>query len=36
VLFNAKGIIKRYKNPLEIIEEFWEHRIEIYKKRKGK
>jgi DNA topoisomerase-2 len=22
VLFNAKGIIKRYKNPLEIIEEF--------------
>lgn len=33
-LFNYKGIITKYDNVLDIIEEFYEYRLEMYAKRK--
>ena len=33
-LFNYKGIITKYDNVLDIIEEFYEYRLEMYVKRK--
>ncbi len=34
VLFDAKGVLKRYDSPLEIIKEFYEVRLKYYEKRK--
>ena len=33
-LYNSKGIITKYNNPLDIIKEFSEVRLDAYKKRK--
>ncbi|UYV70511.1 TOP2B [Cordylochernes scorpioides] len=34
VLFDSKGVLRRYDNPLDILREFYEVRLEFYKKRK--
>lgn len=33
-LYNTKGVITHYKNPIEIMEEFYEFRLEMYTERK--
>lgn len=33
-LFNSKGMLKKYDNPMEILKEFCDFRLAIYRKRK--
>ena len=35
VLFDHNGCLKRYSGPLEILNEFYQVRLELYQKRKA-